>query len=170
MNEEEIRKIIEDTGKDAREYEMKYFGCGQTTLAALQKNLKIGNLESLKAATVFAGGAAARGGTCGALIGALMAFGLVVGREKIEDTATYRSAIRSAEVQEFCDKFEKEFGSTLCSEIQKRIFGMCFNFRDPRGREQFEKAGGHSENGCPRVVEFAAKTMAEIILRSRFKK
>ena len=63
-----------------------YGGCSQAVLAALQDGLNIGNTETLKAATALPGGRGWRGETCGALLGALMALGIVIGREKLEDT------------------------------------------------------------------------------------
>ncbi|MCX8192053.1 MAG: C-GCAxxG-C-C family protein [Nitrososphaerales archaeon] len=159
----EILKLIKQVHDDAKEYNMKYPGCSQAVLGSLQKNLNIGGLDSFKAATLLVGGVARRGETCGAVIGALMALGIVIGRERIEDIETYQKAFEPA--YEFCDKFVKEYGSTLCCEIQKRLYGMCFNLRDRRGHEQFLLAGGRSEEGCPKVSGFAAKTMAEIILR-----
>ncbi|MEM2210753.1 MAG: C-GCAxxG-C-C family protein [Nitrososphaerales archaeon] len=163
--EQEILRIIKQAQEDAIEYDMKYFGCAQAVLKSLQKNLNMGSVDSFKAASILAGGVARRGETCGAVIGALMALGLVIGREKIEDVETYKRAFEPA--YEFCDKFVKEYGSTICCEIQKKLYSMCFNMRDQRGYEQFLLAGGHSREGCPKVCGFAAKTMAEIILRLR---
>ena len=52
------------------------------------------------------------GDTCGAVIGALMAIGLIHGRETPEDAegsqSTFGPAVR------FCKKFGKELGSCMC--------------------------------------------------------
>ena len=64
----------------------KYGGCSQAVLAALQEKLNIGDLITLKSATILPGGGGWRDETCGALIGALMALGLVTGRDNLKNT------------------------------------------------------------------------------------
>ena len=58
-------------------------GCCQRALQAIQRELGIGSKETFRAATVLAGGLL-HGESCGALIGALMALGLVLGNDKKE--------------------------------------------------------------------------------------
>ena len=147
----------------------KFSGCSQSVLLALQEVLGIGNMESFKAATALSGGFR-QGETCGALIGALMALGLVIGRERIEDTETYRRATEiSMEInQRFKEELQKQFGfrqelkSTLCQEIQGRVLGRSFDLT--REYEAFLQAGGHSDTGCPKVCSIAAQVAAEKIL------
>ena len=62
-------------------YESMYHGCGQCVLAGIQEALEIPAPKVFKAATGFAGGIGAMGGTCGALMGGVLGSGLVVGRE-----------------------------------------------------------------------------------------
>jgi C_GCAxxG_C_C family probable redox protein len=81
----EDQRLIQEARRKAHNYD-RYSGCSQSVLGSLQETLNIGDRESFKAATVLSGGVARCGETCGALIGALMALGLVVGRERIEDT------------------------------------------------------------------------------------
>jgi C_GCAxxG_C_C family probable redox protein len=83
---------IEEIGRKALEYD-KFSGCSQAVLLALQEAFKIGDEKSFKSATVISGGVARRGETCGALIGGLLALGLVVGREDITNTQVYRDAM-----------------------------------------------------------------------------
>jgi len=87
---------IEEIGKKALEYD-KYSGCSQSVLLALQEAFDTGNMESFKAATVLSGGVARKGETCGALIGGLLALGLVIGREDMTDTQTYRDAMKPSD-------------------------------------------------------------------------
>jgi C_GCAxxG_C_C family probable redox protein len=87
---------LEEIGRKALEYD-KYSGCSQSVLLALQEAFKIGDLESFKAATVLSGGVARKGETCGALLGGLMALGLVLGRDDIVDTQTYRNAMEPSD-------------------------------------------------------------------------
>ena len=150
----------------------KFSGCSQSVLGSLQEVLEIGNMESFKAATVLSGGLARRGETCGAIIGALLALGLVIGREKMEDTDRYRAAMEPA--WEIIDGFKAELGKqfgfkeelkgTLCGEIQEKVFGRSFDNATEEGYKAFLAAGGHSDKGCPKVCAIAAQVAAEKIL------
>lgn len=73
-----------------------YSGCSHSVLGALQEEFCIVNMESFKAATVLSGGVARRGETCGAIIGGLLALGLVIGRERMEDFDTFPRAFSLA--------------------------------------------------------------------------
>lgn len=113
-------------------------GCSQSVLGAIQEEFAIGNIDSFKAATVLSGGVARNGETCGAIIGALLALGLVIGRKRMEDYDAYQGAMKVA--IEIRDKFMKELKtqfdfqgeleSTLCRHIQEKIYGRAFNLAD----------------------------------------
>lgn len=147
----------------------KFSGCSQSVLLALQEELGIGDIESFRAATVLSGGLR-RGETCGALIGGLMGLGLVIGRDRMEDTETYQQAMDASDKisRRFKEELQKQFGfcqelkSTLCKEIQERVLGRSFDFS--REYEAFLQAGGHSDTGCPKVCSIAAQVVAEKIL------
>lgn len=142
-------------------------------LLSLQEEFSLGDLQSFKAATVLAGGVARRGETCGALLGALMALGLAIGRERMEDTEQYRQAMVPA--QEVSQRFQQElraqFGlsspleTTLCREVQAKIYGRAFNMSDPADLQAFLAAGGHSAQGCPKVCAVAAQVAGEELIR-----
>ncbi|MEM3056037.1 MAG: hypothetical protein QW639_02275, partial [Candidatus Bathyarchaeia archaeon] len=98
--------------------------------------------------------------------------GLVCGRERMEDTERYVKAVELADgvCREFQLRLEREFGfkeplrSTLCGEIQSKIYGRSFNLRDKADREAFLAAGGHGDNGCLKVCGIAAEVAAESLL------
>ncbi len=150
-------------------------GCSQAVVTALQEGLGIGDLQSLKAATAFAGGMARRGESCGALVGALMALGLEEGREKLEDTPILNSTVVDGiELsKEFMRRIEKEWNlkkplrSTLCWDMQESIYGKHWNLTDPAQRTDFINSGGHGDNGCLKVCGIAAEVAAEMILKKR---
>ena len=150
----------------------KFSGCSQSVLQALQGELGIGDMESFKSATVLSGGLR-RGETCGAIIGALMGLGLVIGRERMEDTDKYQEAMKvSRDVSNrFKEELQKQFTlrqglkSTLCKEIQEGVLGRSFDFWTEY--EAFLAAGGHSDGGCPKVCAIAAQVTAEKILEIR---
>ena len=123
------------------------------------------------------GGVARRGETCGALIGALMALGLAAGRERMEDTPQYhRAMVPAVELsRRFQEELQAQFGfstpleTTLCREIQARIYGRAFDLTDPAGLQAFLDAGGHSSEGCPKVCAVAARVAAEQLLPPKFR-
>ena len=147
----------------------KFSGCSQSVLLPLQEELGIGNMELFKAATMLSGGLR-RGESCGALIGGLMALGLIIGRERMEDTDAYLKAmvIQREVSQRFKEELKNQFGfrqelkSTLCNEIQEKVLGRSWNLWTER--EAFLAAGGHSDTGCPKVCSIAAQVAAEKIL------
>ena len=160
----------------AHAYE-NFSGCTQAVLLALQEDLGIGDGESYKAATAFAGGVGRRGETCGALIGALMALGLEMGREKKEDTQRLNDTVAEANVviDSFLGRLQKEYGwsspppSMLCRDLQRLIYGRSWRMTDPEERKAFIAAGGHGDQGCLKVCGIAAEAAAEEILRLREK-
>lgn len=164
-------QLLERVKRKAHEYD-KYAGCSQAVLLTLQGEFGIGNTDSFKCASAFGGGIARQGETCGALIGALMALGLVIGRERIEDTETYRAAMPPA--QKLCQRFKQEMArqlqfsqglqTTLCREIQQNLYGRSFDMSQEADYQAFLEAGGHSDKGCPRVCGIAAQVAAEGIL------
>jgi len=164
-------EIIQRVKRKALEND-KFGGCSQSVLGSLQEEFGIGNKESFKSATVLSGGLAKRGETCGALIGALLALGLVVGRERIEDTERYAKAMEPAGkiIDRFKEELSKQFGfkeglkSSLCEEIQEKIYGRSFKLTTEEGYQAFLDAGGHSDDGCPKVCAIAAQVAAEEIL------
>jgi len=157
---EELLKRIEET---AYEYEKKYHGCSQCVLRALQEHLNLGDGDAFKAASAFAGGVARMGELCGALTGGIMAIGLICGREKLEDTATSTQYLKAMDLAvELYRRFQKEFGSTKCWDIQESIFGRHFDLKDAKEREEFMRAGGYEK--CPNVVKKAARLAGEVIL------
>jgi len=159
----------EKVKKRAHEYLRDYGGCAQSVLGALQEELEIGSKDSFKAASMLAGGIAGQGETCGALVGALSALGIVSGRERIEDTEANKDAMDAAVIitTRFKKEMKKQFAlknelsSTLCRHIQENIYGRSFNFLDKDGPQAFIKAGGRSDTGCPKVCGIAAQVTAE---------
>jgi len=166
--------LVAEIRRKAHAYD-SHSGCSQAVLLALQEGLGIGDAESFKSATVLSGGVARRGETCGALLGALMALGLEAGREKMEDRPSYVKATGVGDeiCDEFQDRLREEFGfkdplaSTLCRDIQEKIYGRSFNLRDPEDYGPFLEAGGHSDHGCYKVCGIAAEVAAERLLELR---
>lgn len=133
--------------------------CAQSTFYSLSEQFGLGGDEVLKALTPLPG-LAERGQTCGAITGALMAMGLIYGRDRLDDWEKYRSSL--VPTNKFCHRFEEEMGTTQCCQIQERAFGKSFNLMDPEELKEFQRAGATVK--CTKVVQKACRLAAEIIL------
>ena len=127
----------------------------------------MGGSEVFKAGSALAGGVVRQGETCGALIGAIMAIGSMVGRDKLEDLEQYYKALGPATL--VYKLFKEKIGHTLCWKIHKIRYGKVYKLFIPEEREAFHNMGGHSREGCPEVCGVAAKIAAEVILDIRNK-
>jgi len=80
------------------------------------------------------------------------------------DASDYTPMRRCMELaDELLRRFVDEFGSLTCRGVQEKIFGRSFNVKDPREREEFERAGGHKDK-CPTVVGKVARWAVEILM------
>lgn len=158
------KEILSKTYELAFNYEKKNKGCCQAVLAAVQDAFNIQNNDVFKAATALSGGLAdSTDGTCGALTAGVIVISFLHGRGR-EDFAEPQYGYRSYELgKRLHDRFVEEYGSCVCRDILKKVFGRTFNFWDPDELKLFEKAGGH-EYKCPTVTGKAAKWTAEILL------
>jgi C_GCAxxG_C_C family probable redox protein len=136
--------------------------CAQASFLTLREGFGLPNGGILKALTPLPG-IAERGETCGAVIGSLMAIGLVFGREQLGDAATWRASLQPA--QAFCSRFEAEFGSTQCGDLLERLFGRRYDLGDPYEQAEFIAASPGPTEICGRVVRTAVRFAAEEILR-----
>jgi C_GCAxxG_C_C family probable redox protein len=145
-------------------YEAERGSCPQCVLAALFETLNIGDEATIKSADALAGGTAlSTKGTCGALVGGLLAISSIVGREYDDFCAgkTKRRVFQFS--KQLYDKFIDEYGSPLCCDVHLKLFGRTFNLMDPKEYEEFDKAGAHVDK-CPSVSGNVARWTAEIIL------
>ncbi len=137
------------------------YNCAQSSFFALDEQFGLNGESVLKALTPLTG-IAERGETCGAIVGSLMAFGLIYGRDKnkLNNWDIYRESLIPS--GKFCNLFEKEFGSTMCRDIQNVKYGRSFNLMDPSELKEFQKAD--ATNKCSAVVRRAVHIAANIIL------
>jgi C_GCAxxG_C_C family probable redox protein len=78
-------EFIEEIKRRAFTIEVTHHGCAQAVLKPFLDAFEVDNDLVMMAASPFAGGLALTGNNCGALIGALIAVGLVVGRRNLEE-------------------------------------------------------------------------------------
>jgi C_GCAxxG_C_C family probable redox protein len=162
LTREKSRKRAYDLGF---QYEKTYHGCAQCAVAAIQDTLGLKDDGTFKAANALnAGLGCSSRGTCGALAGSAMVISSLCGRprEMLDDVNRIR-ARPYGPAQRLLEKFEREFGSGICEEIQRRRMGRSFNLLIPEQRDMFFKAGAE-EIHCPDVVGKASSWAVEIIL------
>lgn len=156
--------LIKKVGDLAFQYEAERGSCPQCVLAALRETLDVGDEATIKAVDALAGGTALSAqGTCGALVGGLMAISSVLGRDykDFQDEKKQRRIFVYA--QKLYDRFTEEYGSPLCKDVQEKIFGKSYNLIDPEEYKEFEKAGAHIDK-CPNVSKNSARWAAELII------
>lgn len=107
-------------------------------------------------------------GICGGHSGGIIMMSLFFGRpRKKEATKEGRKekydSFRMA--QALHDKFIEKYGTVICSEIHKKLFGRSFNLRDDEQKEQFRKAGAHEDDDkCCAAVGDGARWATELII------
>lgn len=163
--EELLRKVEEDAARCERELH----GCGRCTLSALMKHLDLGDQASadlaLKAVLPLSGGIAQTRNTCGALLGGLMAIGMVSFPGRLDDATM--DDIRAAMTvgRKFYRRFEKEIGHARCFDIREAALGRVYDTSDPDEYRKFAEAGGYQM--CGDVCGKAARLAAEFVLDIR---
>jgi len=161
-NDREILQKIYDL---AYKYEAEIGSCPQCVLAAIFETFDIGDKSIIKSADALAGGTAlSTKGTCGALAGGLLAISLIFGREYEDFSKGYKKRRVFSYSKKLYDRFVEEYGSPICCDIHKKIFGRTFDLLDANDYADFDKAGAHVDK-CTKVSANAAKWAAEIILK-----
>jgi C_GCAxxG_C_C family probable redox protein len=156
--------VLAELQQKVSQYLPIYENCAQISFLVLQEVFDLEDGAILKALTPFPG-IALRGETCGAVIGSLMALGLVFGREK-EDLGNWSSYLRSLPpARRFCRGFEAEYGSTMCGDIVEKQFGRRFDLADPADAAEWLKEGAIEK--CGAVITTAVGIAAEILWRKK---
>ena len=169
MSEKARQTRIEQVATRAGDCEEEGRNCAQGTLFALKEEFGLVGGEELLNAAMFMPGVGSRKETCGALLGGLMALGLVYGRCRLVDPS-YSSPeldgemlrIRRDKILRYCEAFKAEFGSTACGVIRPLIMGRDYDSLDPEDRKAFQANDGYKK--CRRPAETAARIAAEILL------
>ena len=175
---ESEKKLLEEVEKRAFKYEKDFHNCAQCTLLTLQEMFSLPGDDALKAATGFAGGIGRTGSVCGAVLGGVMALGLLYGRDRetmkhpdAEIRAQRRGEIElkmGTLIKKLRARYEEEYGSILCNDIETSIFGRSFDKWNPEDRKEKERLGGH-DSKCPTVVGKGARWVAQLILEEQSK-
>lgn len=130
------------------------FYCAESVLLAVTRAEGLDSPLLPAVASAFCSGQARTCGPCGALSGALMAVGAVLGRRSEKDAmdAVYAAA------GQLIEKFEGEFGSRDC----RTLLDGC-DLGTPEGQVMFRERGfmERCRNFTGRAAEMARETIAE---------
>lgn len=154
-------RLLDVIARSAFDNLRAYSNCCRSTLWALETHLRFGAPMTLRATAGLAGGIAATGETCGAVLGALMAVGLALGTDDLTDLDADK-AVRDAAAR-FVDRFRSLFGTTRCWEIQEKLVGWRCDA--PSKEAAWHEAGGSL--ACATVCAEAARLAARVILDAR---
>ena len=143
----QVTQIYSELSREAllaKAYELGYNftknsgSCSQSTVAALKELLGFEPML-VKAATSLCGGTAVQHlGTCGALAGGIMVLDYYTGRPP--ENMSHREYIEEnwdllrrtfARPKLLTDKFINKYGSFLCPQLERRLYGRIFYASDP---------------------------------------
>jgi C_GCAxxG_C_C family probable redox protein len=127
------------------------YGCAETTLIVLQEVFGRPDATNAAAAMALNGGVAYGGGICGALTGAAVAVGQLVGSGDQDRRAAKRTAREI--VGGLTDAFEAEFGAVDCRALLAR------DIRSPEAHAAFIESGIW-RTACMRQIEFVVRRLA----------
>jgi len=158
-SKEEIFKELEEK---AGKYALMY-GCAQGSFRALNEQFKLNADNKISRALMPFTGGMMRGETCGAVSGSLLALGFFFESLNQKGKKTAGSSIKLGGM--FCDRFEKEFGSTRCKEVVKHQYGRYYDARNPEELKLFMEVAQKSGK-CTEVVKKAVFIAGDIFLEN----
>jgi C_GCAxxG_C_C family probable redox protein len=128
--------------------------CAESVILAIARAQGVDSDLLPRVATAFCSGMSRTCGTCGALTGAVMGVGLVLGR------STARESVQPSydATQQLIRAFEKEFGSRDC----QTLLGGC-DLDTPEGQAMFkdQKLGKRCLQFTGKAAEIAARVLVE---------
>ena len=166
------QELLDKAYKLGFNYERNSHSCSQCPVAAIHELLDFDDVVVRVASSLAAGSAMQFLGTCGALAGGVIALDYFFGRP-VENTS-YHECIQAnidassrgfEAAQLLADRFVKAYGTIICAQIQRQLFGRFYYATDPDEARKIEEAGAHSDpDKCCHVVGNAARWVMEILL------
>ncbi len=164
-SKEEIIKLAEKLGV---EYEAQYRGCCESTFLAIADALREGGIEIYPKemeekiysglCQLTAGICMTGEGSCGAIIGTAMAYGMAMGIPQHSDDSARAFKAALGLRRTLLDKFYEKYRSTLCKDIMRKYFGKAWYLEDNDMTQEFLSV----TDGC--VIRSTAALGVEIIL------
>ena len=158
------QEIIDLCGKTAREVQIRDDVCSRSLLIGLKAYFDYIPDELIRASSSLCGGAGAASGSCGTYTCGLLAEGWkynVPLKDELEDPSKFDK--NQEKFMGWRDRFLKEFGTTLCPEIQKQVYGRSYDFTKPEDCAVYFQITDHATQ-CANIVERATRLCAEYLL------
>ena len=132
------------------------YNCAQAVfrVVAEEKGFYFGNIPILTAG--FGGGIGLEGKTCGAVIGAVMALGMILGEEEKDPVNVKEKAYEYT--PQLLRQFRKIHGTTICSEL------LEIDMMNPEERKKASDTNLFYEV-CPKFLESAVRIILELKLK-----
>lgn len=139
----------------------KKFNCCESTIIRVDDKRRLQGFEApvMRLASNFGGGVAGWGSACGAVTGAAMAIGLMMGTDGTESKEEFegkREKMREL-TQRFAGAFEEKWGHINCYDL------LGVNTRTPEGKKRYEEMKERGETHCAEYVEWAAEKVIELV-------
>jgi len=160
--------IIDKAGELAVTYEGIYGGCAQTTFYAVTDALRWGGLEIIAPefqdkmyagiCLLSAGGCFTGEGTCGAVIGGILASGFAFGKENNLKNPEIAGAAGAQVRDTLLNHFYKEYGFILCKDVMRKYFGKAWDLTSDKMTAEFLE----QTDGC--VIRNTARYVTETLL------
>ena len=164
---EEMKKKAYDL---AYEFEGKYGACSQATMKALQEVYGEINSDVFQGMAGFAAGCGIVGdGICGAYAACVYFISSRYGRrlEDLDKDPDDPSAGKKLHetfvlVRKIHEKFIEKYGSIICQQIHRKLYGRPYYIVDKDEFRKFEEKGAH-DWGCTSVCGEAARWTVELL-------
>jgi hypothetical protein len=146
--------------------------CSQSTVAAIHRLVKMDDVVVKVATSLCGGNSLNMLGACGGISGGIIALDYFFGRpvERMACQADLQAdtdAVGEAAsiTGLLVDKYVQHFGSYLCCNIQRKLYGRFYWVRDEQESSKLVAAGAHEGPAkCNDVVGNAARWTMEILL------
>lgn len=170
------KEISEKAYKVAQKMEAEYGECSQATIRGLQEAYGEIDEDVVHNVGNFAAGVGLQGdGQCGAYSACVYFFGTKYARH-VKDIDTSGNLFSGNTAKALADleagrilvkrlhtKFIEKFGSIICHQIHRKLYGRPYYLLDEDEVKKFLDVGGHDmEKGAPIVCGNAAKWAVEI--------
>jgi hypothetical protein len=141
------KEIVAKADENARAHEKKFKGCCQCTFMAIVDALRWGGMELISeeeekklfpGISMLTAGVCMTGeGTCGAVTGSALAFGLALGVPMDSGDADAERKVAIAFRDTLMKKYYRKYGSILCKDVQRKFFGKAWNLADDEMTHEF---------------------------------
>ena len=160
-------EILDRVQLRAEEYNFICKNCAKSTALALMEEFGLGNMEIIKALTVFPG-IGGTGNICGGITGALIAFGLFYGSDDPLDQSIMEDPLKNPMItaQKYIASFKDTIGAIHCTDIiENVILGHRLNPGESKqAMIEFTKEKGFEKCGLPPGL--GARTAADFMINS----